>query len=254
MEPTDYNRQAWDEIHRRRADALAGQLGIPPAIRERLPDLEGKHVLHLQCATGESTVQLVELGALVTGVDISAEATAVARERAPSAVFLEADVQELPVQLERGRFDLVYTGGGIFQWLHDLDAWAKGLAGALKAGGMLLAYDDHPVSACVDQASHWREDYFNEDELVGVGWRHFELTGTAATEEKHQRFWRLGQIVTAVAGAGLTIRSLEEFSSIYRTYWRKKDPRVPGQFVLIADKPRVSRPRAARAPRRSARR
>jgi SAM-dependent methyltransferase len=233
---------------------MAGQLGIPPAIRERLPELEGKHVLHLQCATGESTAELVELGGLVTGIDISAEATAVARELAPNAVFLEADVQELPVQLERGRFDLVYTGGGIFHWLHDLDGWAKGVAAALKPGGMLLAYDDHPVSACVDQASHWREDYFNEEELVGVGWRHFELTGEAATEEKHERFWRLGQIVTAVAGTGLVIRSLEEFSSIYKTYWRKKDPRVPGQFVVIADKPRVSRAGAARAPRRSARR
>jgi SAM-dependent methyltransferase len=233
---------------------MAGQLEIPPAIRERLPDLEGKHVLHLQCATGESTAELVELGALATGVDISAEATALARERVPNGVFLEADVQQLPLQLERGRFDLVYTGGGIFHWLHDLDAWAKGVAAALKPGGMLLAYDDHPVSACVDQASHWREDYFNEEELVGVGWRHFELPGAAATEEKHQRFWRLGQIVTAVAGAGLTIRSLEEFSSIYKTYWRKKDPRVPGQFVLIADKPVPSSARAARAPRRSPRR
>jgi SAM-dependent methyltransferase len=251
VEPTDYNRRAWDEIHRRRADAMAGQLEIPPAIRERLPELEGKHVLHLQCATGESTAELVELGALVTGIDISAEATAVARERVPNAVFFEADVQAIPLQLERGRFDLVYTGGGVFHWLHDLDAWAKGVVGALKPGGMLLAYDDHPVSACVDQASHWREDYFNEEELVGVGWRHFEPTGPAASEEKHQRFWRLGQIVTAVAGAGLTIRSLEEFSSIYKTYWREKDPRVPGQFVLIADKPM---PRAARAPRQSPRR
>jgi SAM-dependent methyltransferase len=233
---------------------MAGQLEIPPAIRERLPDLEGKHVLHLQCATGESTAELVELGALATGVDISAEATALARERVPNGVFLEADVQQLPLQLERGRFDLVYTGGGIFHWLHDLDAWAKGVAAALKPGGMLLAYDDHPVSACVDQASHWRQDYFDEEELVGVGWRHFELPGAAATEEKHQRFWRLGQIVTAVAGAGLTIRSLEEFSSIYKTYWRKKDPRVPGQFVLIADKPVPSSARAARAPRRSPRR
>ena len=254
MEPTDYNRRAWDEVHRRRADAMAGQLGIPPAIRERLPKLEGKHVLHLQCATGESTAELVELGALVTGVDISAEATVVARERAPSAVFLEGDVQELPLQLERGRFDLVYTGGGIFHWLHDLDAWAKGAAGALKPGGMLLAYDDHPVSACVDQASHWREDYFDENVFVDVGWQHFELPGSPATQEKQERFWRLGQIVTAVAGAGLTIRSLEEFSSIYKTYWRKKDPRVPGQFVLIADKPRISRARSARAPRRSPRR
>jgi len=92
VEPTDYNRRAWDEIHRRRADAMAGQLGIPETVRERLPEIKGKHVLHLQCATGESTAELAELGALVTGVDISAEATAVARERVPNGVFFEADV------------------------------------------------------------------------------------------------------------------------------------------------------------------
>jgi SAM-dependent methyltransferase len=237
VEPTEHNRRAWDEIHRRRADALAGQLGIPPAIRERLPDVAGKHVLHLQCATGESTAQLVELGALVTAVDVSAEAIEVARQRAPTAAFIQADVQELPLQLERGRFDLAYTGGGIFHWLHDLDAWAHGVAGTLKHGGALLAYDDHPVSACVDATSHWREDYFNEEPLLSTGWRHFELSGDPATEQKHERFWRLGQIVTAVAGAGLVVRSLEEFSSIYETYWREKDPRVPGQFLLLADKP-----------------
>jgi SAM-dependent methyltransferase len=237
VEPTDHNRRAWDEIHRRRADAMAGQLGIPETIRERLPDVNGKHVLHLQCATGESTAQLAELGALVTGVDISAEATAVARERVPNALFLEADVHHLPLQLERGRFDLVYTGGGIFHWLHDLDAWASGIASALKPGGTLLVYDDHPIAACVDQASHWREDYFDESPIVDVGWRHFDLPGEPAQEQKNERFWRLGQIVTAVAGAGLVVRSLEEFSTIYETYWREKDPRVPGQFLLIAAKP-----------------
>src|SRR5438094_9537477 len=97
MEPTEYNRRAWDEIHRRRADAMAGQLGIPPAVCERLPDVKGKHVLHLQCATGESTAELADLGALVTGVDSSLEATAVARGRVPNALFLEADVHPLPL-------------------------------------------------------------------------------------------------------------------------------------------------------------
>jgi SAM-dependent methyltransferase len=232
VEPTEYNRRAWDEIHRRRAEAMAGQLGIPPAIRERLPEIKGKHVLHLQCATGESTAQLAELGALVTGVDISAEATAVARERVPNGVFLEADVQQLPLQLERGRFDLVYTGGGIFHWLHDLDAWSHGVASALRPGGMLLAYDDHPVSTCVDQGSHWREDYFDESPIADVGWKHFDLPGEPAQE--------------------LTIRSLEEFSTIYETYWRAKDPRVPGQFVLIATKPKEGA-KAAKTPRRAPR-
>src|SRR5439155_24120620 len=161
MEPTERNRRAWDEVHRRRAEAMAGRLGLPATVRAALGDLKGRHVLHLQCATGESTAELADLGALVTGVDISVEATAVARERVPNALFLEADVHHLPLQLERGRFDLVYTGGGIFHSVHALDVWAHGIASALKPGGMLLAYDDHPVSACVDQASHWREDYFD---------------------------------------------------------------------------------------------
>jgi SAM-dependent methyltransferase len=237
VEPTEHNRRAWDEIHRRRAEAMAGRLGIPAPIRERLPDVDGKHVLHLQCATGESTAELAELGGLVTGVDISAEAIALAQERAPTAAFVHADVHELPLQLQRSRFDVVYTGGGVFHWLHDLDAWAAGVAAALRPGGTLLAYDDHPVAACVDATSHWREDYFDEAPFVDVGWKHFDLPGAPATEPKHERFWRLGQIVTAVAGAGLAIRSLEEFSSIYATYWRAKDPRVPGQFLLLATKP-----------------
>ena len=88
--------------------------------------------------------------------------------------------------------------------------------------------------------------------MVDVGWKHFDLPGEPAQEQKYERFWRLGQIVTAVAGAGLTIRSLEEFSTIYETYWRAKDPRVPGQFVLIATKPKEGA-KAARTPRRAPR-
>src|SRR5262245_60696242 len=160
MEPTEQNRKAWDEIHRRRTAAMEGQLGIPAQIRELLPEVAGKHVLHLQCATGESTAELVELGALVTAVDISTEAIEVARERAPDVAFLHADVHELPLELHRHRFDLVFTGGGVLQSLRDLDQWAAGISTTLKPGGTLLLYDSHPVTGCVDPLGHWRDQYF----------------------------------------------------------------------------------------------
>jgi SAM-dependent methyltransferase len=234
MEPTEHNRRAWDEVHRRRADVMAERLAIPAPVRERLPELSGKHVLHLQCATGESTAQLIELGALVTGVDVSEEALAVAREPAPTAALIQADVQELPLQLQRGRFDLVYTGGGVLAWLHDLDAWLQGVVTALRPGARFLLYDGHPVGACLDLTLRWREDYFDEQPQANVGWGHFELPGEPAQEQKVERFWRLGEIVTAVAKSGLLLRSLEEFPEF--DPWRHRDRRVPGDFILIADK------------------
>lgn len=235
MDPTEQNRKAWDEIHRRRAEAMSGQLGIPDAIRELLPEVEGKHVLHLQCATGESTADLVDLGALVTAVDISTEAIEIARERAPDAAYVHADVHELPLELHRGRFDLVFTGGGVIDWLHDLDAWAGGIASALKPGGTFLLYDSHPLSKCVDPLGHWRDDYFDESLEVSTGWVHFELPGEPATEEKHERHWRLGQIVDAVSGAGLKVTRLVEFQTLYT--WIQRDRRVPWEFALLAEKP-----------------
>ncbi|HMI98689.1 MAG TPA: class I SAM-dependent methyltransferase [Gaiellaceae bacterium] len=198
---------------------MSGQLGIPEQIRELLPDIEGRHVLHLQCATGESTAQLVELGALVSAVDISTEALELAREHAPDVAYVHADVHDLPLELRRGRFDLVYTGGGVLIWLQDLGAWATGIASALKPGGTLLLYDSHPVSRCLDPLGHWRDDYFDES------------PGASEDDERH---WQLGQIVAAVTAAGLVITRLVEFQTLHK--WLQRDRRVPWDFALIAEK------------------
>jgi SAM-dependent methyltransferase len=219
VDPTDQNRKAWDEIHRQRAEAMSGQLGIPDEIRELLPEVEGKHVLHLQCATGEATAQLVELGALVTATDISTEALEMARERAPDVAYIHADVHELPLELHRGRFDVVYTGGRVLHWLRDLDAWAGGIASALKPGGFVLVYDSHPVTECVDPLGHWRDNYFDE---------------SAGTENELERHWQLGDVVDAVVGAGLSVIRFAEFQTLYQ--WIQRDRRVPWDFALLAEK------------------
>jgi predicted TPR repeat methyltransferase len=235
MEPTEHNRRAWDEVHRRRAEVLRGQLGLPEQVKRSLADLKGKRVLHLQCATGESTLELAALGATVTGVDISAEALDVAREHESSVLWVQADVQALPAELRRGRFDLVYTAGGVLVWLQDLDGWATGIEAALKPGGDFLLFEEHPVAQCVDGMMRWREDYFDSSIEVDVGWEHFELSGEPARERKHERFWRLGQIVTVLARAGMTIRALEEYPA-RRDSFRRQDARVPGEFLLHARK------------------
>ncbi len=214
MEPTDQNRRAWDEIHRSRTRAASEQLLIPRQIFDLLPDVEGRHVLHLQCATGEATAQLVERGALVTAVDVSAEEIEIARERAPDVAYYHANVHELPLELHRGRFDLVFTGGDVLVSIRDLGQWLAGIAAALKPGGTLLLYDSHPVTERVDPLGHWRDNYFDDSD---------------------GRAWRLEEVVNAVIDAGLRVTRLAEYQTFYKGLQR--DRRVPWDFAVLATKP-----------------
>jgi predicted TPR repeat methyltransferase len=214
MEPTEENLRAWEQLHGRRADTATGVPWLPPPVRHALADLTGKRVLVPQCGTGESAAQLAELGATVTGVDSAAAALAVARERWPRILWIEGSPQTLPRELRRGRFDLVYAGW-IMEWLDDLDGWAGGVAAALSEDGDLLLFDDHPAANAVDGLMHWREDYFREEQQL--------------------RRWRLGQIVTAVAGSGLTIRALQEYPQQPGNP-RHHDARIPGTFLLHAQR------------------
>jgi predicted TPR repeat methyltransferase len=208
MEPTEGNLRAWEEAHRslRRG---GGRRGLPKPVRERLPDISGRHVLHLGCGAGRETAALIGLGALVTGVDGSEETVRAARKRLPDAALVAADVQELPVELRRGRFDLVYSSWGTLGAVTELAHWSAGIAAALRPGGVLLAFDEHPVAACLDQMLHWHESYFDT--------------------------WPVGALVEALVGAGLGIERLEELPDPNR--WGRREVRVPGDLVVVARKP-----------------
>ena len=208
MEPTDTNLRAWDEAHRslRRG---GGRRGLPKPVRERLPDLESRHVLHLGSGAGRETAALIGLGAFVTGVDGSEETVRAARKRLPDAALVAADIQELPVELRRWRFDVVYSSWGTLALVSDLSRWAAGIAAALRRGGVLLAYDEHPVAACLDQMLHWHESYFDA--------------------------WPVSRVVEALLAAGLGLERLEELPDPNR--WGRREVRVPGDLIVITRKP-----------------
>ena len=208
MEPTDENVRAWEAAH---PPAERPDLGLPEIVRERLPELKGRHVLHLSCATGDATAQLVALGAFVTAVDPSAQDLVAARANAPTAAFVHAELDHLPLELLRGRFHLVYAARGALLEIEDPDAYAHGVLGALRPGGYLLQHDEHPMIQRMDGLLHWRGDYFDGQRI------------------------RLDQLITALAQAGLLIRRVEEFPSI--DPHRRHDSRAPGELVLIALRP-----------------
>jgi SAM-dependent methyltransferase len=224
MEPTEENRRAWDTLQRARIESTTEPPGLPDQIRELLPDLSGKHVLHEQCGTGDVSAELAGLGAMVTGIDVAEEALLAARRAYAGILFLQADPHELPVNLRRRRFDLVYASG-LLPYLQDLIPWAHEATAALRTGGLLFVVDLHPAGACIDATTlRWRDDYFGGDIVVGHRARPL---GTL-------KLWTFSQLLNGITATGLVVRHLEEFPTLSQL--RRHDPRVPGAFALIAQK------------------
>jgi predicted TPR repeat methyltransferase len=208
MEPTDENLRAFDRAHRR---LERGEQHLPEQVRESVSDLHGKRVLHLGAGTGAATLEFVDLGASVTGVDPEEAALEVARGRGPTVLWIQSEIDTVPTELQRGRFDLVYAGPETVQRARDLDLLSSGIAASLRPGGDLLLFDEHPAALCIDGLMHWREDYF------AAG------------------FHRLGHVVGALARHGLVVRALEEYPAGHGSF---HDARVPETFLLHARKPR----------------
>jgi SAM-dependent methyltransferase len=209
VEPTEENLRAWDAVHQAGAEPVT----LPPVVQRTLGELKGKRVLHLLCGTGETTAALAELGAVATGLDPRPAALERARERWPKILWIDGDPQSLPRQLRRGRFDLAYSGEGVLGSLDDIDGWAAGIGAALREHGELLVFDDHPVADCVDGLLRWRSDYFRDP-------------------ADPDRLWRMGQVVSAFARAGLHVEALEEYPG--GTSRRRHDRRIPATFLLYA--------------------
>jgi SAM-dependent methyltransferase len=207
MEPTEENIRAFDDRHRRAHEPDV----LPPIVARALGDLTKKKVLHLLCSTGEATAAIAGLGAVATGLDPRSGALEAAREQWPKILWVDGDPEEIPRQLRRGKFDLVYSGEGVLDRLGNLDGWATGIAAALKPGGEVLVFDDHPVADCVDGLLRWRSDYFRDP-------------------ADPNKLWRLGQIVSALVRASIDVRALEEYPG--GTSRRGHDRRVPATFLL----------------------
>lgn len=189
-------QRAWDAVHAGRQVRA-----IPDGVRELLGDVAGRHVLQLFPGHARSTAELVELGALVTAVDDREAAILHARERAPDAAAVAGDPNDVPIELRRGRFDVVYCDE--IERVRDLSSAVS----TLTAGGVAVLTGDHPAAVCVDPIDlRWREDYFEQQTI--------------------------GAVVALALEAGLRVDALHELPSARR----RLDRRVPGLFAIVASK------------------
>ncbi|MCC6382572.1 MAG: methyltransferase domain-containing protein [Dehalococcoidia bacterium] len=201
--------------------------------RELLGDVAGKRVLHLQCNSGQDSLSLAQLGAVVTGVDISDEAIAFTRKlSADSGVparFDRADAYDWLEEAARGpeRWDVVFCSYGAVCWLSDLTTWAQGLAAVLRPAGRFVMVEFHPLLGMLDEGWLLRWPYFGGGAIPwsegvgdyvaqsgeGLALTTYEtgVVGFRNPEPVYEFAWGTADVIGALLGAGLVIEAFREY-------------------------------------------
>ena len=228
-----HNRAYWNQLAAShpatpfyKADAFRrGENTLDPIARERVGDIAGKRLLHLQCHFGLDTLSLARMGAVVTGLDFSPvaikTARALSRETGVPAEFIEADVLNPPNGLSG--FDIVFASWGALLWIGDLAAWMRTAAHALKPGGCLLLLEGHPAMVMLanDRAAPDAPftvclPYNSDEPLVQTETDGTYADPSAVLGSLTTVVWLHGleRILMSAIGAGFTIRKFEELDRI----------------------------------------
>ncbi|MFB9864437.1 class I SAM-dependent methyltransferase [Rufibacter immobilis] len=259
----EINRHAWNlrtGVHKDSAfyDVEAfeqGKSSLNPLELEALGDVSGKTLLHLQCHFGQDTLSWARLGAKATGVDLSDEAIALARqlnqELGLNAEFVHCNVYDLPQHLN-GQFDYVFSSYGVIGWLPDLEKWARVVAHFMKPGGTFFLAEFHPMVWVFDNDfTRVQYSYFNNGGPIVE-----ESTGTYTDREAPISYteysWNhsLSEVLGALLRQKLQLVELQELPYSYYNcfanmvsgpdgYWRIKglEEKLPLLYSLKLLKP-----------------
>ncbi len=166
-----FSGQDVDFFARRKADELVDLVGRslgPPA---------SLHALDVGCGTGVTDRHLVNRFGGLTGVDVAADAVAVARDANPGASYLDYDGHHLPFADDT--FDVAFA----ICVLHHVDrphrpAFVQEVARTVRPGGLVAIFEHNPfnpltrvaVSRCeFDEGVELLRRSDSTDLLVGAG-------------------------------------------------------------------------------------
>lgn len=265
------NRRSWNEAtaahNRQKKDQATffreGGSTLFPEERALLGDISGKSVVHLMCNSGQDTLSIARLGARMKGVDISDEAISFARALSEQtgipAQFERDDVYDWLQHVATGedRFDVVFCSYGALCWLPDLEAFAHGVASILADGGRFVCVDFHPYATVFSEQWELTYPYGGAAGVIavdtGVGdyvadsGASLAPSGRAEDEEEfvnpHPSYefnWGIGEILSALIGAGLTVRHFGEYP--FANGWKGFDRMraLPGErWAPPADQPEI---------------
>jgi len=140
----------------------ASQSFLWPIVRDLLARQDKAHVLDLGCGPGVQARILADLGHDVVGVDVSAEAVAIARRDVPKGCFYIADIYDLPWSELEERFDVVLAME-VIEHLYYPRWLLRAAARCLRRGGTLILsapYHGYLKNLATSLLGRW-DEHFN---------------------------------------------------------------------------------------------
>jgi SAM-dependent methyltransferase len=155
-------------------------------------------------------------------VDISDKSIDRANELAAAtnlpARFIRSDLFDLHGLLDE-QFDIVFTSYGVTVWIADIDRWAETVARHVKPGGHFYMAEIHPLTQMLDAEKRIYDWYFHQPQAERFTNEKDYCDEKLVIDEEYCWRWTMGDVVTALIKAGLTIEFLHEFPfSVYKSW------------------------------------
>lgn len=246
----EVNREAWNKRAALHVDSsfydmpafLNGKNSLNDIELPMLGDVRGKSILHLQCHFGQDSLSLARMGAIVTGVDLSDKAIALAeglsKQTSLDTRFICSDLFALPEILDE-QFDIVFTSYGTIGWLPDIRKWASIVHRYLKPGGRFIMAEFHPVV--------WMFD----NDFKSIAYKYFQSSPIIETEQGSyaskdadiqltSMTWNhgLAEVINSLLETGLTLTQFHEYDYSPYNCFNHCTEYEPGKYRIshLADK------------------
>lgn len=171
-----------------------------PAIMALAGEVHGLRVLDAGCGTGLHAEELIRRGAAVTGVDLSKDMLAVARERlGPDTPLLQGDLSQ-PLVFEDNSFDLVLSSL-VMHYMREWEPTLREFSRVLVPGGRLVFSTHHPF---MDMRISGSDDY--------LGTYTYTEDWVRGGQTMRMRFWHrpLRAMLAAFDASGFAVETIAE--------------------------------------------
>jgi trans-aconitate methyltransferase len=182
----------WDARFYRQHTGFVSDLGRP--VVKLLSPRAGERILDVGCGDGSLTIELVDMGCDVVGIDASPDMVAAARQRGVDARLLDAT--DLPARADfAGSFDAVFSNAAL-HWMRPMEIVVRGIAGVLKPSGRFVAEFG---------------GYGNIERIRRAIYLALEKRGIAGREVDPWHFPSVEEYTGFLTGAGFHVSHIESF-------------------------------------------